>query len=61
LKKARKVWRGPKKPLVPFWRLSLRSNFEKSLTGNSAGGCRGSTGGSIGGSTGGGRKWFLEV
>ena len=57
LQRVSKMWRGPKKSLVPFWRLPLRLDFEKSLAGISIGGCRGSTGDS----TGGGRKWFLEV
>lgn len=49
----REVWRGPKKPLVHFWRLPLQSDFEKPLIGNSIGGYRGSTGG--------GWELFLEV
>lgn len=55
LQRWRKVWRSHKKPLVPFWRLPLQSDFEKSLTGNSTRGCKGSTGGS----TGGGRELFF--
>lgn len=47
LQMVKKVWRGPKESLEPFWKLPLRSDFEKSLVGNSAGGCRGSTGDSI--------------
>ena len=46
--------RGPEKSLVPFWRLPLQLDFEKSLARTSTGGCRGSTRGSTGGSIGGG-------
>ena len=39
------MWMGPRRPLVTFWRLSLESDFKKSPTGISTGGCRGSIGG----------------
>jgi len=53
LQRCRKVWRGPRRPLASFWKLSLQSDFKKSLTGNYTGGYRGSTRGFQG--------LFLEV
>ena len=37
------MWMGPRRSQVAFWKLFLQSDFKKTPTGKSIGGCRGST------------------